>query len=172
MRGRMSAKKSYIEPYAVGEPMDGPAVARVLASNAEGFAPGDHVVHVSAGATTRYLTRRRPRRSTLRWGRCPPTGLHPGRGELPGHGAPHIIEDRLERGARFGEPALDHPRMQGHRPCDRDQAGLVDRQQSMGHAPDVIGQRDVGPDPGEVVLRQCQRLGVPSANLLGQCVMG
>ena len=46
MRGRMSAKKSYIEPYAVSEPMDGPAVGRVLASNAEGFAPGDHVVHV------------------------------------------------------------------------------------------------------------------------------
>ncbi len=40
MRGRMSAKKSYIEPYEVGVPMDGPAVGRVLASNAEGFAPG------------------------------------------------------------------------------------------------------------------------------------
>ncbi|MFI7708413.1 NADP-dependent oxidoreductase [Nonomuraea sp. NPDC049480] len=46
MRGRMSAKKSYIEPYEVGEPMDGPAVGRVLASNADGFAPGDHVLHV------------------------------------------------------------------------------------------------------------------------------
>jgi NADPH-dependent curcumin reductase CurA len=45
MRGRMSDKKSYIEPYQVGRPMDGPAVGRVLASNAEGFAPGDHVVH-------------------------------------------------------------------------------------------------------------------------------
>jgi NADPH-dependent curcumin reductase CurA len=46
MRGRMSDKKSYIEPYEVGAPMDGPAVGRVLASNAEGFAPGDHVLHV------------------------------------------------------------------------------------------------------------------------------
>lgn len=45
MRGRMSDKKSYIEPYQVGQPMDGPAVGRVLASNADGFAPGDHVVH-------------------------------------------------------------------------------------------------------------------------------
>lgn len=35
MRVRMSAKKSCIEPYAVGEPMDGSAVGRVLASNAE-----------------------------------------------------------------------------------------------------------------------------------------
>jgi len=41
MRGRMSAKKSYIEPYEVGEPMDSPAIGRVLQSNAEGFAPGD-----------------------------------------------------------------------------------------------------------------------------------
>ncbi|MFJ9713221.1 NADP-dependent oxidoreductase [Streptomyces sp. NPDC101234] len=46
MRGRMSDKKSYIEPYEVGKPMDGPAVGRVLVSNAEGFVPGDYVVHV------------------------------------------------------------------------------------------------------------------------------
>ena len=46
MRGRMSDKKSYIEPYEVGVPLDGPAVGRVLASNAEGFATGDHVLHV------------------------------------------------------------------------------------------------------------------------------
>jgi hypothetical protein len=46
MRGRMSDKKSYVEPYQVGAPMDGAAVGRVLASGAEGFAPGDHVLHV------------------------------------------------------------------------------------------------------------------------------
>jgi len=46
MRGRMSDKKSYIEPYEVGAPLDGPAVGRVLASNAEGYAVGDYVVHV------------------------------------------------------------------------------------------------------------------------------
>ncbi|MET7782142.1 NADP-dependent oxidoreductase [Streptomyces sp. NPDC005388] len=46
MRGRMSDKKSYIEPYEVGAPLDGPAVGRVLVSNADGFAPGDYVVHV------------------------------------------------------------------------------------------------------------------------------
>ncbi|MEV0643373.1 NADP-dependent oxidoreductase [Streptomyces sp. NPDC050619] len=45
MRGRMSDKPSYIEPYEVGAPLDGPAVGRVLASNAEGFAPGDYAVH-------------------------------------------------------------------------------------------------------------------------------
>ncbi|MFD5538813.1 NADP-dependent oxidoreductase [Streptomyces sp. NPDC127079] len=46
MRGRMSDKKSYIEPYDVDAPMDGPAIGRVLVSNAEGFEPGDYVVHV------------------------------------------------------------------------------------------------------------------------------
>ncbi|MGP4050683.1 hypothetical protein [Streptomyces sp. 2A115] len=39
-----------MEPCEVGAPLDGPAVGRVLASrpgsNAEGFAPGDYVVHV------------------------------------------------------------------------------------------------------------------------------
>ncbi|MBO0984690.1 NADP-dependent oxidoreductase [Rathayibacter sp. SD072] len=45
MRGRMSAKKSYIEPYEVGAPMDGPAIGRVLSSRAEGFDVGDHVFH-------------------------------------------------------------------------------------------------------------------------------
>ena len=46
MRGRMSDKRSYIEPYDVGAPMDGPAIGRILVSNVEGFAPGDHVLHV------------------------------------------------------------------------------------------------------------------------------
>ncbi|KAA1397790.1 NADP-dependent oxidoreductase [Aeromicrobium ginsengisoli] len=45
MRGRMSAKKSYIDPYEVGAAMDGPAVGRVLASRADGFRAGDHVFH-------------------------------------------------------------------------------------------------------------------------------
>lgn len=45
MRGRMSDKKSYIEPYEVGAPMDGPAVGRVLASRADGIEPGTYVFH-------------------------------------------------------------------------------------------------------------------------------
>ncbi|GAA1384673.1 NADP-dependent oxidoreductase [Kitasatospora putterlickiae] len=47
MRGRMSARKSYVAPYALGEPMQGGAVGRVVASRAEGFAEGDHVLHFS-----------------------------------------------------------------------------------------------------------------------------
>ncbi|MER7770402.1 NADP-dependent oxidoreductase [Kitasatospora sp. NPDC096140] len=45
MRGRMSARKSYAEPYALNEPMLGGAVGRVVASQAEGFAEGDYVLH-------------------------------------------------------------------------------------------------------------------------------
>ncbi|MFB7474659.1 NADP-dependent oxidoreductase [Kitasatospora sp. NPDC056184] len=45
MRGRMSARKSYAEPYELDKPMLGGAVGRVVASEAEGFAEGDHVLH-------------------------------------------------------------------------------------------------------------------------------
>ncbi|GAA2595740.1 NADP-dependent oxidoreductase [Streptomyces axinellae] len=45
MRGRMSAAKSYAEPYKLNKPMLGAAVGRVLASGAEGFSEGDHVLH-------------------------------------------------------------------------------------------------------------------------------
>ncbi|MGU3293187.1 NADP-dependent oxidoreductase [Williamsia sp. M5A3_1d] len=45
MRGRMSAKKSYIDPYEVGEPMDGPAIGRIIDTRAQGFEVGDHVFH-------------------------------------------------------------------------------------------------------------------------------
>jgi NADPH-dependent curcumin reductase CurA len=41
----MSAAKSYVEPFELGKPMQGGAVGRVLASRAEGFAVGDHVLH-------------------------------------------------------------------------------------------------------------------------------
>ncbi|MGW3246865.1 NADP-dependent oxidoreductase [Streptomyces sp. NPDC001070] len=45
MRGRMNDAKSYAEPYQLDKPMQGGAVGRVVASGAEGFAPGDHVLH-------------------------------------------------------------------------------------------------------------------------------
>ncbi|WP_395571556.1 NADP-dependent oxidoreductase [Streptomyces sp. BK79] len=45
MRGRMSAAKSYVAPYELGKPMQGGAVGEVVASNAEGIAVGDHVLH-------------------------------------------------------------------------------------------------------------------------------
>ncbi len=45
MRGRMSAAKSYAAPYAVGEAMLGGAVGVVEESRADGFAPGQHVLH-------------------------------------------------------------------------------------------------------------------------------
>ncbi|MEU4985512.1 NADP-dependent oxidoreductase [Streptomyces sp. NPDC021969] len=45
MRGRMSAAKSYAAPYELDKPMLGGAVGEVVASNAEGIAVGDHVLH-------------------------------------------------------------------------------------------------------------------------------
>lgn len=45
MRNRMRDVASYIPPFQLGEPLDGGAVGRVLASNAEGFTEGDVVLH-------------------------------------------------------------------------------------------------------------------------------
>ena len=47
MRGRMSDRKSYAEPFAVGAVMNGGAVGEVVASNADGFAPGDKVLSMN-----------------------------------------------------------------------------------------------------------------------------
>jgi NADPH-dependent curcumin reductase CurA len=43
MRGWMNAGASYIDPVQIGDVMRAGAIGRVLASEAEGFAPGDHV---------------------------------------------------------------------------------------------------------------------------------
>ncbi|MDB5445240.1 MAG: NADP-dependent oxidoreductase [Phenylobacterium sp.] len=43
MRGRMSEAKSYVPPFVLDAAMEGPAIGEVIASAAEGFAPGDIV---------------------------------------------------------------------------------------------------------------------------------
>ncbi|MGW1022131.1 NADP-dependent oxidoreductase [Streptomyces sp. NPDC002577] len=45
MRGRMSTAKSYVAPFELNEPMQGGAVGRIVASDVEGLAVGDHVLH-------------------------------------------------------------------------------------------------------------------------------
>ena len=45
MRGRMNDVKSYIPPFALGEPLDGGAVGEVVASESEDLAVGDTVQH-------------------------------------------------------------------------------------------------------------------------------
>ncbi|MFD7237087.1 NADP-dependent oxidoreductase [Streptomyces syringium] len=45
MRGRMNDVKSYVPPFQLDQPMDGGAIGEVIASRAEGFAVGDHVLH-------------------------------------------------------------------------------------------------------------------------------
>ncbi|TDC37001.1 NADP-dependent oxidoreductase [Micromonospora sp. 15K316] len=45
MRGRMNDAKSYVPPYALDAPLTGGAVGEVLGGEADGFAPGDTVLH-------------------------------------------------------------------------------------------------------------------------------
>jgi NADPH-dependent curcumin reductase CurA len=45
MRGRMNDVKSYVPPFQLDAPLDGGAVGEVQASGADGFAPGDVVLH-------------------------------------------------------------------------------------------------------------------------------
>ncbi|SCL37386.1 hypothetical protein GA0070624_5854 [Micromonospora rhizosphaerae] len=45
MRGRMNDVKSYVPPFQLDAPLDGGAVGEVVASEAEGFKPGDTVLH-------------------------------------------------------------------------------------------------------------------------------
>ncbi|WP_075661659.1 NADP-dependent oxidoreductase [Streptomyces acidiscabies] len=54
MRGRMSAAKSYTAPFELGKAMQGGAVGEVVASNAEGIAVGDHLLHF--GGWREYAT--------------------------------------------------------------------------------------------------------------------
>ena len=46
MRGRMNDVKSYVPPFALGEAMTGGAIGTVTESNADGYAVGDHVMHM------------------------------------------------------------------------------------------------------------------------------
>ncbi|MFD5557122.1 NADP-dependent oxidoreductase [Streptomyces sp. NPDC127068] len=45
MRGRMNAGRTYIDAFELDRPMEGAAVGEVIASNDEGVAVGDHVLH-------------------------------------------------------------------------------------------------------------------------------
>jgi NADPH-dependent curcumin reductase CurA len=47
MRGRMNESKSYIPPFQIDHPMEGTAIGEVVESKAEGFAPGDLVLHMA-----------------------------------------------------------------------------------------------------------------------------
>jgi NADPH-dependent curcumin reductase CurA len=47
MRGRMNDVKSYVPPFQIDQPMEGGAIGEVVESRAEGFAPGDRVLHMA-----------------------------------------------------------------------------------------------------------------------------
>src|SRR3546814_14333861 len=46
MRGRMNEVKSYVPPYAMGEPMQGGGVGEVIESRADGIVAGGRVQHM------------------------------------------------------------------------------------------------------------------------------
>ena len=74
MRGRMSAAKSYAEPYALGEAMNGGAVGVVEESRADGCRRGRPRAarpRLARGGRRRRLAA--PASSTCRWPRRPPT---------------------------------------------------------------------------------------------------
>ena len=70
MRGRMSTARSYVAGFELGKALQGGAVGEVIASKAEGFAPGDLVVSTAAPPSTRGSSPRSfsrgPRSPTLR----------------------------------------------------------------------------------------------------------
>jgi NADPH-dependent curcumin reductase CurA len=47
MRGRMNDVKSYVPAFQIDQPMEGGAIGEVVESKAEGFAPGDRVLHMA-----------------------------------------------------------------------------------------------------------------------------
>jgi NADPH-dependent curcumin reductase CurA len=58
MRGRMNDVKSYVPPFQLGEPMEGGAIGEVLESRAEGFEPGDLVLHMAGWRDEAVLSAR------------------------------------------------------------------------------------------------------------------
>ena len=58
MRGRMNDVKSYVPSFQLGEPMDGGAIGEVTESKAEGFAPGDLVLHMGGWRDEAVLSSR------------------------------------------------------------------------------------------------------------------
>jgi NADPH:quinone reductase len=46
MRGRMSNAKSYVEPFQLGEPIEGGAISQVVKSNSSRFSEGDYVIGI------------------------------------------------------------------------------------------------------------------------------
>jgi len=58
MRGRMNDVKSYVPAFQLGEPMEGGAIGEVVESTADGFAPGDLVLHMAGWRDEAVLSSR------------------------------------------------------------------------------------------------------------------
>ncbi|HYD49716.1 MAG TPA: NADP-dependent oxidoreductase [Terriglobales bacterium] len=54
MRGRMMDRKSYVPPFAIGQPLDGGSVGEVIESQHDGFAAGEYVCGFANGGWREY----------------------------------------------------------------------------------------------------------------------
>jgi hypothetical protein len=54
MRGRMMDRKSYVPPFAIGQPLDGGSVGQVVESKHDGFRAGDYVCSFASGGWREY----------------------------------------------------------------------------------------------------------------------
>ena len=54
MRGRMLDRESYVPPFQVGQVLDGGSVGRVVESNNDSFAVGDHICGFASGGWREY----------------------------------------------------------------------------------------------------------------------
>lgn len=54
MRGRMMDRKSYVPPFAIGQPLDGGSVGQVVESRLDGFSAGDYVCGFASGGWREY----------------------------------------------------------------------------------------------------------------------
>lgn len=83
MRGRMSDRRSYIAPFALGGPLDGAAVGVVAESKDERFPPGDQVSHFAGWRDMASSPRAPPPSSTRDFRRRRTSAPSASRGSLP-----------------------------------------------------------------------------------------
>ena len=120
MRGRMDDRESYVPPFALDAPLDGGAVGEVVASQADGLAPGDTVVHqlgwrehaVLGGGPAQGRAGPEPRDHECDR-RQPIVRVHLAREESGDHGGEQGIADVRPHEEREGRP--QHDSKDGHR---------------------------------------------------------
>jgi len=73
MRGRMTDQQSYVQPFQMGQPLDGGCVGQVVQSQGEKFQVGDYVLGRKGWREYYISDARNLPGSILPWRRCRPT---------------------------------------------------------------------------------------------------